>query len=114
MRPIRSLATSVSERKRVQRTTRPKRRLKFGIASAITKLAVHNVAHIATQDPILLKLFWWMTSVPFQIRMYMYLHATLPFTTPATTIVGNAIPNAILRTVGDAEPRAGEATEGPA
>jgi hypothetical protein len=44
----------------------------------------------------------------------MYLVATEPFTTPATMIVGSATPKHILLTNEDAEPRAGEATKGPA
>jgi len=54
------------------------------------------------------------TFVPFQIRRYTYLVATEPLTTPAMMIVGSAMPKQILLTSGDAEPRAGEATRGPA
>lgn len=44
----------------------------------------------------------------------MYLQTTLPLITPATMIVGSAIPYDIFLTKGDAEPNAGDATCGPA
>jgi hypothetical protein len=92
----------------------PNRRLKSGIASASTQLTNHNTAQMAHQLLRLRQLLLCTTSVPLHILTYMYLQATDPLTTPATTIVGSANPNAILRPVALAEPSAGELTSGPA
>jgi len=92
----------------------PNSKLKFGTASAKIQLTSHAPVHIAPQLPKLFQLLVDATLVPFHTRKYMYLVATEPLTTPATMIVGSAMPKQILLTSGDAEPRAGEATSGPA
>jgi len=92
----------------------PNNKLKFGTASAKIQLTSHAPVHMAPQLPKLFQLLVDATLVPFHTRKYMYFAATEPLTTPATMIVGSAIPKQILLTRGDAEPRAGEATRGPA
>lgn len=91
-----------------------KNKLKLGMLSASIQLTTQLPAHIPYQLPKLLTVFFDATSVPAQSLKYMYLVATDPLTTPATMMVGSAMPNAILVTRGLAEPSAGLATRGPA
>ena len=70
----------------------PNKSLNTGIASAMIQAMIHSTSTIANQIPNEPQLLLLMRSVPRNMRTYMYFEATWPLITPATTIVGMAMP----------------------
>src|SRR5690606_13860700 len=91
----------------------PSRPLNTGIPSAINQATSQRekTKPIQKRKPRLLLVK--STLAAFSTRLIMYLAATLPLTTPEMTIVGQAMPYAILEMRGLVEERAGEPTPCP-